>query len=161
MPRLVACGGQGAAFDDFRTAIRTARDEFVALLVDSEEPVLDGEQPWAHLHSRDAWARPEGVSEDQALLMITSMETWIASDPAAIRGRFGTHVRLNALPDVQGIEGRSRAFVLAALKSATQPCPAVYSKGAMSFQVLAPLSPNALMALPSFARLRRILDARL
>ena len=37
MPRLVACGGRGAAFDRFKTAHETA-GEYVALLIDSEDP---------------------------------------------------------------------------------------------------------------------------
>lgn len=161
MPRLVASGGRTAAFDDFCGYHQGANGEYVALLVDSEEPVADVEQPWAHLHARDGWDEPGGASDDQALLMITSMETWIAFDREAVRRRFGNSVKEDRLPPVQNIEARSRASVLAALQSATQDCPAVYSKGPRSFEVLGYVSPNVLMALPGFARVRRVLDARL
>ena len=42
MPRLVACGGRGAAFDAFKTAlVRARKGDFVALWIDSEDPVAD------------------------------------------------------------------------------------------------------------------------
>ncbi len=42
MPRLVACGGQGTAFDRFMTAHETAiAGEYLALLIDSEDPMAD------------------------------------------------------------------------------------------------------------------------
>jgi hypothetical protein len=49
MPRLVACGGRGNAFDDFRTAFDTGGHDYVALLVDSEEPIADIKATWSHL----------------------------------------------------------------------------------------------------------------
>ena len=52
MPKLVACGGRDAAFDRFQTALETAlAGEYVALLIDSEDPMADIEAAWAHLKS--------------------------------------------------------------------------------------------------------------
>lgn len=161
MPRLRACGGRDNAFENFRTAHANYSDEYIALLADSEEPVSDVEQPWAHLRTRDRWERPSGATNDQALLMVTCMETWIACDHAAIDRRFGPRVRLGVLPPVAGLEQRDRKAVFEALRSATADCPAVFSKGAISFEVLATVSPDSLMALSGFARVRRILEARL
>ena len=48
MPKLVACGGRGAAFDRFKTAHEVA-GEYVALLIDSEDPMTDIEAAWKHL----------------------------------------------------------------------------------------------------------------
>ena len=47
MPKLVACGGRGAAFDHFLTAhgARIA-GEYIALLIDSEDPMTDIEAAW-------------------------------------------------------------------------------------------------------------------
>ena len=40
MPRLVACGGRSATFDDFKTAHRNAAEgDYVAMLADSEAPL--------------------------------------------------------------------------------------------------------------------------
>ena len=66
MPRLVACGGRGAAFDHFKTAHETAiAGEYVALLIDSEDPMADIEAAWAHLKARDGWDQPLGASDAQ------------------------------------------------------------------------------------------------
>lgn len=63
--RVVACGGRNAAFDDFKTALKTALkthgDAFNLLLVDSEAPV--SRTPWAHLLARDGWPRPAAGDE--------------------------------------------------------------------------------------------------
>ena len=42
MPRLTACGGRGSAFDDFKTAhARLKIGNYIAMLIDSEDPVVD------------------------------------------------------------------------------------------------------------------------
>jgi hypothetical protein len=42
MPRLSACGGRNAAFDDFKIAHKAAKPgHFVAMLIDSEDPTDD------------------------------------------------------------------------------------------------------------------------
>ena len=61
MPRLSACGGRDSAFGDFQTAHAKAKSgHFVAMLVDSEDPVTDVEKPWVHLKTRDNWDKPTG-----------------------------------------------------------------------------------------------------
>ena len=51
---------------------------------------------------------------------------------------------------------------LRALKNATRHCPGPYSKGPKSFEVLGKLDPNVLAEnLPSFKRVRQILDTQL
>ena len=165
MPRLVACGSRGAAFDDFKTAhaLRTG-DAYVGLLVDSEDPITNVEQTWQHVSRRtgDNWTKPNGASEEQLLFMTTCMETWIVADPASLRAHFGRSFRVSALPVVQGVEQRDRQSVLAALESATSNCPGPYRKGPKSFEVLGKLNPEVLERhLPSFKRARRILDDNL
>lgn len=161
MPRLHACGGRDGTYDDFCTAHRAAAGDFVAMLVDSEDPVADGERPWVHLATRDGWQVPQGATDEQALLMVTSMETWIACDHAALRAQFGARLRDAGLPPRQQLEGRRRVDILTALKHATRDCPQPYEKGRISFEALGELSPDVLNALPSFARMVRILNARL
>jgi len=163
MPRLVACGARNVAFNDFCTAHQGSEADFVALLlVDSEDPVADGERPWDHLRACDGWHRPEGAQDDQALLMITCMESWIACDRGTLQERFGAALQLTALPALNGIEGRPRQDVLLALQQATRNCQVSYTKGKVSFEILGTLSPDVLRQnLPAFARVVRILDQRL
>ena len=160
MPRLVACGGRRAAFDDFCTGHGRAGFEYVALLVDSEEPVAHLEQPWAHLRWHDGWQRPRGASNHQALLMITCMETWIACDPAALRTKFGPHFSEDRLPPLQNLESRPATAVLASLFAATRDSPAPFSRGVLSFEVLGLLSPDTLRNnLRGFARVYTVLNS--
>ena len=50
MPRLVASGSRNTAFDNFSTAHSNASAaEYIALLIDSEEPVSNIEETWEHL----------------------------------------------------------------------------------------------------------------
>jgi len=74
MPEIVACGPRNEAFDDFKTAMATTKqDNYPVLLVDSEGPVT--KDPWSHLQERDKWPKPEGAQDDQAQLMVQCMET--------------------------------------------------------------------------------------
>lgn len=163
MPRLVACGGREATFDDFNTAHSAAADgDYVAMLVDSEEPVDDIERPWQHLKGRDGWSKPAGADDDQALLMTTCMETWLAADRQALSHYYGTCVQVSALPPLRNIESRERAAILQALAQATRTCKRAYAKGRASFEIVARLDPHVLQQhLPSFARCKRALERRL
>ena len=163
MPRIVACGSRGAAYDDFRTAhTNAAAGTYVALLVDSEEPVANPSDPWGHLLTRDGWPRPAGARDEQAFLMVTSMETWIVCDRGALTTYYGAHVQASALPAVSDLEARPRAMVFQSLAQATRAAPRRYAKGAESFALLARLDPMILARhLPSFARLQAVLDREL
>jgi hypothetical protein len=73
--KVVSCGGRSDAFQDFCIALREHQEDYVILLVDSEEAVVSG--PWEHLRDRvgDNWQRPAGAHDDQAQLMVQSMES--------------------------------------------------------------------------------------
>lgn len=163
MPRLVACGGRAATFDDFSTVhANAAHGDYVAMLVDSEDPIADIEQTWAHLNQRDGWVQPEGAVDEQVLLMTTCMETWITSDRAALGSHYGGCLRENALPDLNNMESRARGALQDALVQATQTCKNRYAKGKRSFEILARLEPTALRQhLPSFVRCVRVLEDNL
>ncbi len=162
MPRLSACGGRGSAFDDFKTAHATSKNgDFVALLIDSEDQMLDVEKPWVHLKLRDNWDKPDNSLDEQVLLMTTCMETWIAADREALKNHYGHQLQETALPSLQKLESIERHDVLAKLEHATRNCSNKYAKGRGSFEVLGTLNPEALNALPSFARMIRILNKRL
>ena len=163
LPSLRWGGGREQTFDKFKTANRTAPAEaYVAMMVDSEEPVADIEQPWAHLKYRDAWDKPSGVEDDQVLLMVTCMETWVLTDRRTLRFHFGAALQESALPALSDLESRDRADLQTKLLHATRGCTNAYSKGKRSFDVVAKLDPTALRQhLPSFVRMERILADRL
>ena len=160
MPRVIACGGRGKAFDRFKTEIADAGEsDFVAMLIDSEDPVTDVERTWDHLQKRDGWAKPREAEDDQVLFMTTSMETWIATDRDALRDRFGSDFNENRLPESRNIEIRTRTDMLNALRRATDNR---YKKSDVSFELLGKLNPDTLAEhLPSFRRALRILEEKL
>lgn len=95
---IVACGPREAAFDRFRAATGCRP----LLLVDSEAPVADIAQPWAHLSSRDGWDQPAGATDDHAHLMTQVMETWLLADPVAFEGV--VHLEASRIPPWPALE---------------------------------------------------------
>ncbi len=163
MPQLVASGSRNEAFNGFCIAhSRAGTNDFVALLVDSEDPVANIEETWAHLKTRDNWDKPPNAEDVQALLMTTCMETWIASDRKALREHFTGCLQENSLPHLTDMEKRSRESVQNALVQASRQCNNKYAKGKRSFELLEKLDPELLKQyLPSFVRLIRILGGSL
>jgi len=162
MPAIVAGGSREATFKSFvTTAGHAGPQAFVGLLVDSEDPVADAdaEKPWRHLKKRDHWDAPPGVTDDQAMLMTTCMESWIAADRPALRAHYGSRLHENALPDLTNLEARTRGAVQEGLERATRDCTNRYAKGRQSFEILGKLDPDELEPhLPAFVRFRRVLD---
>ena len=123
----------------FRSGLKTEKYDFVAMWLDSEDPVVDNEATWTHLKSRDNWNRPDGATAEQVLLLVTCMETLIVADRAARVVHYGSKSQESALPPTENLEGRDRHDVLKKLIHATRNCS----------------------QLPSFKRARRILEAKL
>jgi hypothetical protein len=165
MPRLVACGGRTAAYEDFVTKHSTTTHPYVALWIDSEEPMTDIEGAWAHLTNVTTvarWDRPDGATNEQVLFMTTCMETWITADRSTLRLHYGPKLQPSALPPVQNLEQRNRHDVQDRLTHATRNCSNAYSKGKRSFEILGKLTPELLArSLPSFVRVLRILNEKL
>jgi hypothetical protein len=132
------------------------------MLIDSEDPVRDMEATWEHLSQREDWQRPADAEDEQVLLMVTCMETWIVCDRAALRNHYGRSLRESALPPAEQLEQRRRQVIQHGLRQATRRCLNAYTKGKRSFEILSTLSPAVLeQKLVSFARFRRILRHRL
>jgi len=94
--------------------------------------------------------------------MTTCMETWIVADHAAMTDHYGAQLQVSALPPLVNLENRGRHDVLDSLVRATRNCANAYAKGKRSFEILAKLSPGTLaLHLPSFVRVRRILNEKL
>jgi len=162
MPRLFASGSRQSAFKDFEIAqASTAPGRYIAMWIDSEDPLSDPEETWQHLARRDGQTCPADATNDQVLFMTTCMETLIVADHAALNNHYGSKLQISALPPLHGLEDRNRHDVQDCLVKATGRCRNRYEKGRRSFQVLACLDPDVLVAhLPSFHRARRILDQR-
>ena len=165
-PRLVACGGRGKVYERFCTAHQVGgAGEYIALWIDSEEPMADSEQAWKHLAAVTtvaAWAKPAGAADDQVLFMTTCMETWMVADRAALRAHYKHKLNDNPLPALPNLERRARGVVQNALETATQDCQKAFAKGKRSFDVLEKLDPAVLSQhLPSFVRVVRILNEKL
>lgn len=163
MPRLIACGGRNSAFDAFKTAHANKKNSaYIAMLVDSEDPVVDLELTWKHLEVRDRWTKPAGATNEQVLFMTTCMETWIVADRTALKGHYKSNLQATALPALDDLENRNRHDVHRSLEHATRNCKNAYSKGERSFEVLTKLNPTVLkMHLTSFVRIIRILNDKL
>ena len=168
MPRIVACGSRNDAFDRFQTAfLSRTGDDYPILLVDSEDPVAGAKQPanssgaWRHLTERDGWTRPDGAENDQAQLMVTTMETWLLADRTALLAYFPGMNPNALLPDTEQ-EDRRKEDVLPALTNATRPSSrGAYNKGRDSFELLAQVDPSVLRSkLPHFRRFVDTLNAR-
>lgn len=165
MPKLVACGGRQAVFDRFRTAHESQSCDYVAMWIDSEEPMLNFEEAWRHLANVTTvhqWQRPGGAADDQVLFMTTCMETWIVADRKTLNLHYGAELQESALPALNDLEQRNRHDVQEKLIRATRNCKNAYSKGKQSYQILSELNPDVLSQhLPSFVRVSRILSKKL
>ena len=156
MPRIVACGSRTEAFKKFCIAVRNAgADEFMCLLVDSEDPVEDNASPWAFLRARqaDQWTRPSAATDENAHLMVQCMEAWFLADLDAVERFFGQGFRRNAVPNRADVEKIPKRDLFTALDGATGACTARYRKGRLSFELLARLDPEKVAASPYARRL--------
>jgi hypothetical protein len=161
-PHLVACGCRDEVFDHFKIANGALHEgDYVAMLVDSEDPIATLDKTWEHLRAHDNWHKPQTASDEQVLFMTTCMETWIVADRAALNAHYGQGFQENSLLALVNLEGRNRHEVLKSLEDATRGCNKTYAKGKQSFEVLGKLSPETLMSLPSFKRIRLILEQKL
>ena len=166
-PKLKACGGRDRVFRDFRMEMQAEDHDFVAMWIDSEAPMVDIERTWKHLATVTTvprWQQPEGAEDDQVLFMTTCMETWIVADREALRQHYRPKQSLNEspLPSPTDLEARQRHEVQKGLERATKDCSNGYAKGVRSFDVFEKLDPAVLKRhLPSFARVHRILKAKL
>lgn len=142
-PRVIACGGRDAAFQSFKIALQQHREAFVALLVDSEGPVLPANQAWAHLRERDGWRRPPEADNDQAHLMVQCMEAWLLADRDALRTYYGQGFIANALPRQADVEQIAKTDVERSLDQATRRArtKGTYHKTRHGFELLGLIDP--------------------
>ena len=142
MPRIVACGGRGKAYDKFKIAHANQRG-ISLLLVDAERPV-DQAGAWEHLQGApDEWSRPACATDEQCHLMVQIMESWFLADRDALEEFYGQGYRGNALPQNPQIERVAKDDVLNGLdRAARDTSKRGYDKGSHSFEILARLDPE-------------------
>jgi hypothetical protein len=116
----VVCGGRGATYDAYKTALKSHPEAFNVLLVDAEGPVT-ADSPWQHLRSRqgDQWANP-GVQDKHCHLMVQAMEAWFLADREQLGEYYGRGFNANALPKNKNVEGIDKQRVLQSLDNATR-----------------------------------------
>jgi hypothetical protein len=142
-PTVVRGKGRTETFDDFCNHIRDEPENGVPLLlVDSEGLVRQEHSTWQHLKSHDRWDKPDGAGDADAFLMVSCMETWLVADRGAFQAFFNPNLREKHLPEWPNLESVPGADVRAALDRATKACKRPYSKGQLSFELLATISPN-------------------
>jgi Domain of unknown function (DUF4276) len=157
MPKIVRGGGRDQTFELFRIAVANPRRAGLPLLlVDSEEPVAEHHTAWQHLKHHAEWQRPGGARDDQAFLMVQLMETWFLADRNLLRRHFGSNLQESALHAWPSLEAVPKTAVLDALARATKACSTRYSKGKVSFELLAGLNP--VLVEQSCPHARRLLD---
>ena len=151
--KIVRGAGRRQTFDRFATAVSgNALGTVPFLLVDSEDPVAPEHSVWQHLHASDDWTRPAGAGEDRAFLMVQVMETWFLADREALRSYFGARFGENALRAWPNLEDVSKSVVFEELRHATASCRPRYTKGKVSFELLAQIDPARVEAACPHAR---------
>lgn len=158
MPRIIASGARQNAFDDFRTALNNScHDDFIVLLVDSEDVVRPGIETWAHLHTLDGWDSPPGATEDNVHLMVVCMESWFLADLDTLANFFGQRFNRNVFPARIDVENIPLCDIEGNLEKATRQCKkGRYDKGRHSFDILAQIRPNRVTEASPHAR--RLVD---
>ena len=140
--KIVRGGGRRQTFARFATAVSDNSPGTVPfLLVDSEGPVAPRHSVWQHLRARDDWSRPAGAGDKRAFLMVQIMEAWFLADREALRSYFGAGFGEKALRAWPKLEDVPKSTVLEALERATASCRKRYSKGKVSFELLARIDP--------------------
>ena len=146
-PRIVRGGARGRTFRLFRNALTSSGpDDLPVLLVDSEAPVAPTHGVWRHLQAHDGWGRPPDAGDDQAFLMVQVMETWLLADRHALRRYFGSQFAESRIPLWPELEGVPKDAVIEALTKASSGCRKRYAKGKVSFELLAQVGPDRVVA---------------
>lgn len=159
LPAVVVGGSRGEARQKFASRLKQGED--VLLLVDSEGPVdARHEQgdpkdwlPWEHLKKRDDWQKPKNAKNLHCHLMVESMENWFLADQEAVERYFGKGYKPEKLPSVEkNLEKQDRHSVNNCLKYASnETVKGEYDKGRHSFEILAGIDPNQVIARSQWA----------
>jgi hypothetical protein len=141
--RVIASGSRSETYRDFCSALKSHPHDFVILLVDSETAVTTG--PWDHLQTRegDNWQRPGGASDEQAHLMVQTMEAWLLADQQSLTDYYGQGFLVASLPRRPNLEQITKQGALRALEHASRPTQkGEYHKTRHGFDLLERVDPT-------------------
>jgi hypothetical protein len=146
--------GRGNALRKFEKHHREYPDDLCVLLVDSEGPVTSHQNVWDVVANRegDRWIKPSWATENDLFLMVQFVETWLLTDPEALRLFFGPEFDASKLPNTN-LEARSKDDIERALRSATKNCRKGSYKHGHAHQVLAHVRPENVQVLKHGKRL--------
>jgi hypothetical protein len=142
-----ASGDRASTFHDFRAALKKHANDYVILLVDSEEAVTTG--CWQHLRTRvgDEWHQPAGTVDDQVHLMVQVMEAWFLADKSTLIAYYGQGFRDRSLPGQPNVELISKQEVFKILEHASKPTQkGEYHKTRHAFDLLEEIEPSRVRA---------------
>jgi hypothetical protein len=144
---VIASGDRNSAFQNFCLALTSHPDDYIILLVDSEEAVMA--DSWQHLRDRsgDKWHRPAAAHEDQAHLMVQAMEAWFLADQQALTDYYGQGFLAGSLPGQPNIELIPKQDVFSALQHASRKTQkGEYHKTRHGFDLLERIDPKRVRA---------------
>lgn len=145
--KVIASGDRSAAFKDFCLALRQNGEDYIILLVDSEDAVVSN--PWQHLGARvgDEWQRPDGTHDDQIHLMVQVMEAWFLADRHALLDYYDGGFLAGSLPGQANVELISKQDVFRALQHASRNTKkGEYHKTRHGFDLLERINPSRVRA---------------
>jgi hypothetical protein len=118
--KVIMCGGNKQALEDFRAAQKQHTDSFNVLLMDSDHPVQPGHNSKQHIatHHSD-WELPP-ASDDQYHLMTQIMEAWFLADRKALLDFYGSGFRESALPANPNVEQVAKEDIYRGLEAASK-----------------------------------------
>jgi len=164
-PKFVAAGGRQDAYKTFLSLLAKHPDNFIILLVDSEDEIATTTSVWQHLSTRqdDIMERPPNVTDDHAHLMVRSMECWFLADRDALKSYFQKHFNENALPNNPNIEEIDRHTAYKSLQNAAKnTTKGTYHKTRDGFKLIGLIDPTKVRNVSSFAaRFFEVLEQKL
>ncbi len=148
--RIVACGARHQAYEDFRRSLKDDPKIFAVLLVDSENPVMEGVDAATHLRKQDDWT---DLQPGQSIhLMVQCMESWFLADKRALSTYYGDGFREQTLPANPRIEQIPKGDVLSGLRIATRGTRiGSYHKTRHAFDILERIDPEMVKKASPFA----------
>jgi hypothetical protein len=147
-PSIVACGGRQQAYDRFKTAVVTSRDdETCVLLVDAEDRVKAATVT-EHLRARDGWEFPS-LDRHRVFLMAQAMEAWFLADREVLGEFYDGGFLSRSLPgSPTNVETVPKGDLEPRLKSASKPTKTKgeYHKVKHGFALLGLIDPSKVEA---------------
>ena len=154
---ITPAGGRNEAFKLFRATLpNLGKGDHVVLLVDSEGPISESDDPWEYvLRNGDDWLRPELATPDDLHFMVQCIEAWFLSDIPILSSYYGAKFKPNKLPKpVNGkdVEKHLKVSIFKGLKAAVKPCnPDGYAKSD-AFEIIRLIHPDRVCKVSYFAR---------